>query len=107
MVIKNLIENALKYSSSSTKAVHLSLTQTSGHVFLIVKDFGEGIPAEHLPRIFDPFYRVDKSRSRETGGYGLGMSICKKIVEAHGGKIEIESTVGEGTTVTLSLPTEQ
>jgi len=107
MVIRNLVENAFKYSSSATKPVHLSLTQTAGHVFLIIKDFGEGIPAEDLPHIFDPFYRVDKSRSRETGGYGLGMSICKNIVEAHSGKIEIESTVGIGTTVTLSLPTEQ
>jgi len=106
IVIKNLLENSLKYSAQSSKAVHVSLTRTSAHIFVIIKDFGEGIPAEHLPHIFDPFYRVDKSRSRETGGYGLGMSICKTIVEAHNGTIEIESVVDGGTTVTISLRAE-
>jgi signal transduction histidine kinase len=63
-----------------------------------------GIPESELPRIFEPFYRVDRSRSRETGGYGLGLSLCKRIMEAHGGSIAISSRPGEGTEVCLAFP---
>jgi len=69
-----------------------------------IADSGIGIPVEELTFIFEPFYRVDKSRSKDTGGYGLGLSLCKTIMEAHGGKIEITSQPGEGTTVSLFFP---
>lgn len=69
-----------------------------------VKDTGVGIPAEDIPFIFDRFYRVDKSRSRAEGGTGLGLAICKHIAEAHGGKIEVESQVGAGSTFSVRLP---
>jgi signal transduction histidine kinase len=69
-----------------------------------VRDTGCGIPAEDLPHIFEPFYRVDTSRSKHTGGYGLGLGICKIIMEAHRGSIAVESEPGQGTTVTLLLP---
>ena len=71
---------------------------------LVVSDTGIGIAPEHLPRIFDRFYRGDSSRSRRTGGSGLGLSICKSIAEAHRGSIEIESEPGKGTRVSLTLP---
>jgi len=71
---------------------------------VIISDTGIGIEPDALIHIWEPFYRADKSRSRDTGGYGLGLSLCKTIVEAHGGKIEISSTPGKGTRVSLSIP---
>ena len=71
-----------------------------------IEDSGCGIPAEHLPHIFDRFYRVDASRTTATGGTGLGLSICRSIAEAHGGSIEITSEAGQGTRVTVELRVE-
>ena len=71
---------------------------------ILVEDQGEGIPAAALPHLFEPFYRPDVSRSRKTGGYGLGLSLCKAIIDAHGGRIDLISTLGEGTRVTVTLP---
>jgi two-component system phosphate regulon sensor histidine kinase PhoR len=71
---------------------------------LVVSDTGPGIPPEHLPRVFERFYRVDAGRSRELGGTGLGLSIVKHMVEAMRGKVSVESEVGKGSTFTVSLP---
>jgi len=71
---------------------------------ITVQDFGDGIPEEDLGLIFEPFYRVDKSRHRGSGGYGLGLSLCRKIMSAHGGSLEVESRVGEGTRFIASFP---
>ena len=71
---------------------------------LKVIDHGEGIPEEHLPQITEPFYRADSSRQRNTGGYGLGLYLCRLIAEAHGGALLIESNMGEGTRLTVHLP---
>jgi len=99
----NLLENALKYTDGGGK-VRVQLRQTDKQVLLIVEDTGIGIPGDSLPKIFDRFYRVDKSRSRASGGIGLGLSIVKAIAEAHQGSVTVHSAVGEGTKFTVSLP---
>ena len=95
---------SVKYSQPDSEPVRIGLKKQDPYVILYIEDNGIGIPQEELPFIFEPFYRVDKSRSRHTGGYGLGLSLCKTIMEAHGGKIEIDSAPGKGTTVSLFFP---
>ena len=77
------------------------MTNFQFQVALHIKNFGTVIPQEELPYIFEPFYRVDKSRSKETGGYGLGLHLCQKIMEVHGGRIEVSSSLSDGTTFSL------
>jgi len=102
-VFSNLIENAMKYGASGQKVLLGARTVESGVQFY-VRDFGPGIPFEHLPRLFERFYRVDKARSREFGGTGLGLAIAKHIVLAHSGIIEAESELNHGSTFLFSLP---
>jgi signal transduction histidine kinase len=102
-LILNLVDNAIKYTPAGGK-VMMSLSKEDGRAQLVVEDTGIGIPAVDLPHIFDRFYRVDKARTRAQGGSGLGLSIAKWIVEAHGGRIEVESKVGAGTTFRVYLP---
>ncbi|EIT87341.1 signal transduction histidine kinase [Fictibacillus macauensis ZFHKF-1] len=98
-----LIDNSLKYSNDS-EPVTLSLTYNGGHrITLAVRDRGPGITEENLPFLFDRFYRAEKGRSKKTGGVGLGLAIAKAIVDQHGGKLSVQSTVGEGTTFTVQL----
>lgn len=99
----NLLDNALQHTPSGGR-VTVQLQETNGKALLIVTDTGCGIAAEHLPHIFDRFYRVDTARSRRTGGSGLGLAICRSLAEAHGGQIECESIPGKGTTITVQLP---
>ena len=103
-VLRNIVDNAVKYSTEKAEPVRVGLEESGGKARVTVRDNDPRIPPADLPRIFDPFYRVDPSRSRGTGGYGLGLSICKSIVAAHGGSIAVESTVGVGTTVTVVFP---
>jgi signal transduction histidine kinase len=105
-VVKNVVDNALKYSEPAGDPVRVSVFRRSGQAVVQVSDTGCGIPAGDLPHVFEPFYRVDTSRSKQTGGYGLGLSICKIIMEAHDGSITIESEPGRGTTVSMLLPEE-
>lgn len=100
-VVYILLDNARKYSQDS---IVLMLTETMNTCSFSVTDKGIGIPSADLDKVFDRFYRVDKARTRETGGVGLGLTIAKKIVDAHGGKITIRSEEGIGTTVTITLP---
>ena len=105
-VIRILCDNAVKYSEPGT-AVTLSCTDNkNGYCSLSVKDEGQGISEEDLPKIFDRFYRSDKARKSETGGHGLGLSIARIIVVAHNGKIKVRSKPGCGTTFTVMLPNE-
>ena len=99
-IIYNLCDNAIRYNREGGN-VWVSVKNNDGHIELSVRDNGIGIPKEHQSRIFERFYRVDKSHSKETGGTGLGLSIVKHAVEFHGGTIRLESTVGKGTTVTV------
>lgn len=102
-VLSNLLDNAHKYTSSGGQ-IEISATQELDRIKIEVSDTGEGIPGEHLPRIFERFYRVDKARSRQLGGTGLGLAIVKHIVLAHGGEISVESKVGVGTKFSIYLP---
>jgi len=103
-VLKNLLTNALKYSDEHGPAVTIAVTKRDETVMVVIRDWGVGIPEEELPYVFEPFYRVDKSRSKRSGGYGLGLSLCKTIIDAHGGEIDIESSTGKGTIVSLVFP---
>jgi signal transduction histidine kinase len=103
-VIANVLDNALKYSRDASAPAEIRFAREADAVVLSVRDHGVGIPAGEIPRLFQPFYRVDPSRSRDTGGYGLGLSLCKRIMEAHGGSVAIESVPGEGTVVRLRFP---
>lgn len=103
-VFKNVLENAVKYSCNISKPLKVSMENRKPYVVVRVQDNGIGIPEDELPFIFEPFYRVDKSRSKDTGGYGLGLSLCKTVMEAHHGKIEVESAAESGTTVSLFFP---
>lgn len=101
-VMTNLIENAIKYGNDNGKVI-VHFEEDKKHFVISVRDNGPGIPSEHLPRIFERFYRVDKSRSREKGGTGLGLAIVKHILSAHGSKITVASKVDKGTTFTFKL----
>jgi signal transduction histidine kinase len=106
VLCSNLIMNALQHSLPAGRVCALIQTR-DGVTELRVTDQGEGIPGAALPHVFDRFYRADRSRSRNSGGAGLGLSICKAIVERSNGAIEIHSTVGTGTEVTVTLPVAQ
>ena len=99
-IIYNLCDNAIRYNKENGKVI-IDLSQKDGNTVLSVADTGIGIPVEHQSRIFERFYRVDKSHSKETGGTGLGLSIVKHAVAYHGGKIKLDSTVNVGTTITV------
>jgi signal transduction histidine kinase len=102
-VLSNLIENAVRYTPRGGTITVFSAGEKGG-VRLGVRDTGSGISAEHLPRIFERFYRVDPARSRAAGGTGLGLAIVKHLVEAHGGRVSAESIPGTGTTVSAFFP---
>ncbi len=101
-VMTNLISNAIKYGNENGKVV-VSFTQDKDHVLTSVRDDGLGIPPEHLKRIFERFYRVDKSRSKDSGGTGLGLAIVKHIIEAHKSKVTVTSKIEKGTTFSFKL----
>ncbi len=101
--VVNLVDNAIKYSDDKG-SVEVGAGREDGKILISVKDHGCGIPQEHLPRIFERFYRVDRARSRKLGGTGLGLSIVKHIANVHGGRVEVESAVGKGSRFTIILP---
>ncbi|RYF87926.1 MAG: two-component sensor histidine kinase [Chitinophagaceae bacterium] len=102
-VITNLVDNAIKYGNEGGN-IWVSFLTGKKKVQISVRDDGEGIPKEHQSRIFERFYRIDKSRSRENGGSGLGLAISKHITEAHNSKLIVNSTPGKGTTMKFKLP---
>jgi two-component system phosphate regulon sensor histidine kinase PhoR len=102
-VLHNLLDNAVKFSRENGQ-ISLRVTRCGSNVVMSVADNGIGIGKEHLPRIFERFYRADKARSRELGGTGLGLAIVKHIAQLHGGRVEAESELGRGTTIRVILP---
>lgn len=102
-VLTNLVQNALKYTPAGGR-VTITVSRRGGEIHVDVADTGPGIPAEHLPHLFDRFYRVDSSRARTTGGVGLGLAIAAEAARLLDGRIEVESEVGRGSTFTLVLP---
>jgi len=104
-IVHNLLDNAVKYSREGGRVV-IGVGTRDSELVLSVADEGVGIPAEDLPRIFERFYRADRARSRELGGTGLGLSIVKHIAQLHGGRVEAESVIGQGTTISVILPAE-
>jgi heavy metal sensor kinase len=102
-VFSNLIDNAIKYTSPES-IIRISVSQNKAGIEVIIADQGVGIAPEHLHHLFERFYRVDSARTRTTGGVGLGLAISYAIVQAHGGKLQVESQVGQGTTFTVILP---
>jgi two-component system, OmpR family, sensor histidine kinase BaeS len=104
-ILTNIINNSLKYTPDG-KTVALAVIEEDGFVGFSIKDEGSGIPEEDIPHVFERFYRGDKSRDRKTGGIGIGLSIVKALVDAHNGKIQVQSQLGIGTGVTILFPTE-
>jgi signal transduction histidine kinase len=102
--LRNIIENALKYSKEQSEAVVIEAQEQQDNIQIIITDYGVGIPQSDQQHVFEPFYRVDKSRNSKTGGYGLGLNLCKNIVKAHGGEIYLNSIENEKTSFTLVFP---
>jgi signal transduction histidine kinase len=103
-VLRNILENVRKYSLPDSRAVEIAAEVNGASVIVRVVDDGPGIPEMDLLSVFEPFFRVDRSRSRTTGGYGLGLSLCRRIMEAHGGGIGAANNEGRGATFTLTFP---
>lgn len=105
-MLTNLVENAIKFTGQHGKVtVRFEAGELDGRDRIIVDDTGEGIPAQHLERLFERFYRVDRARSPELGGTGLGLAIVKHLARAHGGEITVKSELGQGSSFTIELPT--
>ena len=105
-VLFNLIDNAILHTPPDGM-IEISINLLEDKTEVNVSDNGEGIPAEDITKIFERFYRVDKSRNRRTGGSGLGLSIAKSLIEAHGSRIEVSSEVGKGTCFSFTIPLVQ
>ena len=105
-VLVNLITNSIKYGKDNG-STEIALNYLNDDVIIEIRDNGMGIESNHLPRLFERFYRIDKGRSREQGGTGLGLAIVKHIIEAHQKSIKVESEVGKGTIFTFSLSAGQ
>jgi two-component system phosphate regulon sensor histidine kinase PhoR len=101
--IGNLLDNAIKYSDKN-KDIHIYVIKDNGELIISVEDEGYGISSEHIPRLFERFYRVDKSRSRDEGGTGLGLAIVKHIAQVHGGTVSVESSPGKGSNFIIRIP---
>ncbi len=104
LLLRNLIANAIRYSQASERPPKILLSATANELVMSVVDYGKGISEEHIVHLTEPFYRTDSARARHTGGYGLGLYLCRLIAEAHSGELKIKSQEGVGTTVSLYFP---
>jgi signal transduction histidine kinase len=104
LLIKNLLDNAQRHTNLQHGQLEVQSRLTEDGWHFQVSDYGDGIAEEHLRYLTEPFYRVDKARQRSTGGYGLGLYLCRVIAEAHGGYLSIQSQLGQGTQVAIYIP---
>ena len=104
LLLRNLIDNGLRYNPKDGEALKVQVKAGNGYLQLLVQDNGPGIPEEDLKHVTEAFYRADPARSRSTGGVGLGLYLCRRIVEVHGGTMEIDNQPGSGARVTVRLP---
>ena len=102
-VLGNLLDNAGKYALADSHPTQVTVSEQDETVTVQISDEGPGIPANDLPNLFEPFFRVDRSRSKRTGGYGLGLSLCKRIVEAHGGTLTVRNNPQRGSSFTITI----
>ena len=105
-VLSNIITNAIKYGKQEGEIIASVYVLEDKKVLIEISDNGNGISEEHIPRLFERFYRTDDARSREVGGTGLGLAICKHIIEAHGESIQVRSKINVGTTLGFTLPSK-
>ena len=104
LLLKNILQNALTHNPDEASPPSLELQHNHSNITVTIRDHGTGIEAQHIEHLTEPFYRTDKARLRKTGGFGLGLYLCKVIAEAHGGKLTISSQLGKGTSVSIILP---
>ena len=104
LLSRNLLDNALRYNPTDADPIEVNVNRQHDRLMLSVRDHGPGIPAEHLDYVTEPFYRADPARSRATGGGGLGLYLCRRVVEVHGGELTIDSAPERGTTIRVALP---
>lgn len=104
VAVRNLVDNAVKYGQEGDPPVEVTVESDVREVRVAVRDSGPGIATEEQTRVFEPFYRADPSRDRDTGGYGLGLYTCRRIVEAHGGHVSLDSKAQKGACFTIHLP---
>lgn len=104
LLLRNLVSNALKYGDDKPIDISITKSNEKNSLILEVRDQGQGIAEEHLAHITEPFYRTDDARQRQTGGFGLGLYLCRLIAEAHGGELTVSSTLGKGTSMRVSFP---
>ncbi len=104
LLLRNLIENALRYNPDDADPVAVTISARDERILIRIQDHGPGIPPEHIEHVTEPFYRADPARARATGGFGLGLYLCKRIVEVHGGVMHISSPSGQGTIVDINMP---
>lgn len=107
LLLKNLLDNAIRHTPENATPPMLTIQQNGKQLSITITDHGEGIEMQHLPHLTEPFYRVDSARQRETGGYGIGLYLCKMITAAHGGTLTIDSELHLGTTITVIIPIKQ
>ena len=104
VVLRNLVENAVTHALPDSGPVLIRVEKVNAGATIRIQDDGPGIPEEEVERVFEPFYRIDRSRSRQTGGYGLGLSICKRALATHGGRLTVEPNVPRGSVFVIELP---
>jgi len=105
LLLKNLLDNALRFTPPDHSTPEILIWKNTHYLYIQIVDHGEGVAAEHLSHLCEPFYRADPSRQRKTGGYGLGLYLCRMIAEAHGGSLQLKSEINKGTTAEIQLPT--